>query len=186
MRSSVVLLVALCALGCGGVHLQVRMPWEVRIPRSMRCRLGGAAVRASEEGEGSNLGGGGGSSSSSSSSGMSGAIGKFFGTNRDTPEAQANQREWARQQMNAEVPETTLEGKPLSDRDDLVAQYIVSEREKFGRELDQATAENEVDEWLLKQATLAPAKTTTTDLALAVGVFIAAFGSGLYFANLSS
>ena len=173
MSRNVVLLVAMCGLACGAVHLQVRMPWEVRMARSMRSRLGGAAIRAAEDGK-------------PGSSGMSGAIGKFFGTNRDTPEAQANQRAWAREQMNAEVPDATLDGKPLSDRDDLVAQYMVSEREKFGREIDQATAEAEVDEWLLKQATLAPAKTTTTDLALAVGVFIAAFGSGLYFANLSS
>ena len=31
-------------------------------------------------------------------------------------------------------------------------QYIESERDKFGREVDAATAGREVDEWLLKQA----------------------------------
>ena len=33
-------------------------------------------------------------------------------------------------------------------------QYIESERDKFGREVDAATAGREVDEWLLKQARL--------------------------------
>ena len=38
------------------------------------------------------------------------------------------------------------------------AQYIASEREKFGREVDNATAEREVDEWLLKQARPCPSR----------------------------
>ena len=54
----------------------------------------------------------------------------------------------------------------------MVAKYIVSEKEKFGREIDQATAEAEVDEWLLKQATYAPTKTTNTDLVLAAGALL--------------
>ena len=40
-----------------------------------------------------------------------------------------------------------------------------------------------MDEWLLKQATNASAKTSAVDLALAGAVFVAAFGSGLYFAT---
>ena len=103
-----------------------------------------------------------------------------------TPEAQANQVEWGRQQMDLEVPEQTLTGQAIEDREDFIDQYIASEKAKFDRDIDRATAEAEVDEWLLKQATYAPAQTTSTDLALAVGVFIAAFGAGLYFANNSS
>ena len=37
----------------------------------------------------------------------------------NTPEAQANQLEWARQQMALEVPEETLEGAKIGDRADL-------------------------------------------------------------------
>ena len=88
--------------------------------------------------------------------------------------------------MDMEVPDTTLDGQKLADRADLVAKYIASEKEKFGREIDQATAEAEVDEWLLKQATFAPQKTTNTDLALTAGVFLTTFCAGLYFANMGS
>ena len=42
-----------------------------------------------------------------------------------------------------------------------------------------------MDEWLLKQATYAPAQMSTSDIAVAAGVFLAAFGGGLFFANLS-
>ena len=94
--------------------------------------------------------------------------------------------EWAREQMNMEVPETTLDGAAIGDRDDMVAKYILSEKEKFGRVIDQATAEAEVDAWLLKQATYAPAQTTSVDLAIAGAVFVAAFGAGLYFAAKGS
>ena len=41
-----------------------------------------------------------------------------------------------KQQMALEVPDTTLTGEQISDREDLVAQYIISEKEKFGREID--------------------------------------------------
>lgn len=47
----------------------------------------------------------------------------------------------------------------------------MSEREKFGREIDVATAEREVDEWLLKQVVVAvpyPAPSPRT-LTLALG-----------------
>ena len=66
---------------------------------------------------------------------------------------------------------------------DMVAKYIISEKEKFGREVDQATAEAEVDAWLLKQATFAPSQTSTADIAIAGAVFVAAFASGIYFAG---
>jgi len=108
---------------------------------------------------------------------------RLFKINRNTPEAQANQLQWAREQMDLEIPESTLEGVSISDREDLIMQYVESEKAKFGREIDRATAEAEVDEWLLKQATFAPAKTSGTDLALSALVFVAAFGGGLYFAN---
>jgi hypothetical protein len=85
--------------------------------------------------------------------------------------------------MALEVPEATLAGSAISDREDMIAQYILSEKDKFGRVIDQATAEAEVDEWLLKQATYAPSKTTAADLAVAGAVFVVAFGAGLYFAN---
>ena len=39
-----------------------------------------------------------------------------------------------------------------------------------------------MDEWLLRQATNASAKTSGIDLALAGAVFVAAFGAGLYYA----
>ena len=68
----------------------------------------------------------------------------FFGTNRDTPEARANQAAWAKEQLALEVPDATVDGKAIADRSDLIAQYIASEEEKFGREIDQATAEKEV------------------------------------------
>lgn len=178
---AVALLLLLSVLGCCGLHLHMlRMPWEVRSPRSMRSRLGGAAVRASES---SNDGKEGDSSSSSSGASVGAALSKFFGTNRNTPEAQENQLAWAREQMDMEVPEATLDGQSLADRDDMVAKYIVSEKEKFGREIDQATAEAEVDEWLLKQATYAPGQTSTADLAIAATVFVAAFGAGIFFSK---
>ena len=45
---------------------------------------------------------------------------------------------------------------------------------------------SQVDEWLLKQAVGSTTQTSSTDLALAAGVFLLAFGSGLYFANAGS
>lgn len=107
----------------------------------------------------------------------------FFKINRDTPEAIANQEEWARREMDMEVPEATLTGQEIADREDFIAKYIASEKQKFGREIDRATAELEVDEWLLKQAVNAPAKTSASDLAIAAAVFVAAFSAGLYFAQ---
>ena len=61
--------------------------------------------------------------------------------------------------MDLEVPEATADGASIADREDFINKYMASERSKFGREIDRATAEAEVDEWLLKQATFAPAKT---------------------------
>ena len=61
--------------------------------------------------------------------------------------------------MDMEVPEATTDGVSIADRDDFIEKYIESEKAKFGRDIDRATAEAEVDEWLLKQATFAPAKT---------------------------
>ena len=82
-----------------------------------------------------------------------------------------------------EVPDATVDGDAISDRDDFVQQYIVSEKEKFGREVDQATAEKEVDAWLLKKATNAGSNVDTSDLVVAGAVFVAAFGFSLYFAS---
>ena len=95
----------------------------------------------------------------------------------------ANQVEWARQQMDLEVPEQTVEGTSIADREDLIEQYIASEKAKFGREIDRGTAEAEVDEWLLKQATNATGQTSAFDLVAAAAVFVAAFGAGLFFAQ---
>ena len=66
---------------------------------------------------------------------------------------------------------------------DFVRQYIASEKEKFGREVDEATAEREVDAWLLKQATAAPSQMGGGDIAAAVGVFALAFGSSVFFSG---
>merc|ERR1712194_211400 len=90
------------------------------------------------------------------------ALQSFFKINRDSPEAMANQLEWARKQMDLEVPEQTVAGNDIQGREDFVRQYIESEREKFGRE---------VDEWLLKQATNASTKTSAADIAASVLVF---------------
>jgi hypothetical protein len=109
------------------------------------------------------------------------ALQKLFTTNRNSPEARANQLKWARREMDLEVPSVTLEGTSIQNRDDFVRQYIESEKAKFGREIGLAEAEAEVDAWLLKQATAAPAKTSVLDVASAVLVFVAAFGSGVYF-----
>ena len=150
---------------CGGL----RVLSTTRTRRSMRSRLGGPFVRCmadGEEGEGN---------------GLFGASG-LFGTNRNTPEAMANQREWAREQMALEVPDATVDGASIADREDMIRQYITSEKEKFGRVIDAETAEAEVDEWLLRQATNASAKTSSIDLALAGAVFFLAFGTGLYYA----
>ena len=46
----------------------------------------------------------------------------FFKINRDTPEAKANQIEWARKQMDLEVPEVTAVGNEIQDREDFVRQ----------------------------------------------------------------
>ena len=85
--------------------------------------------------------------------------------------------------MDLEVPDATLDGLSIADRADFVDKYIASERAKFGRQLDRETAEREVDEWLLKQATFAPAKTSSADIAIAAAVFFATFVGGLYFAQ---
>lgn len=120
-----------------------------------------------------------------SSDDTSSPLNKMFGLNRDTPEAKANQLKWAREQMAMEVPNATAGGEGIADRDDFVQKYIASEKEKYGRDIDEATAEREVDAWLLKQATAATSKTTFTDLLVSVLVFAAAFGSGLYFSGNS-
>ncbi|KAL1520461.1 hypothetical protein AB1Y20_022042 [Prymnesium parvum] len=110
----------------------------------------------------------------------SGGIAGFFGINRDTPEAKENQLAWAREQMAYEVPSSTLDGTSIDDREDFVTKYIESEKAKFGRELTREEAEREVDQWLLKQATFAPAKSTAADIFLAVAVFLGAFGVGIF------
>lgn len=46
--------------------------------------------------------------------------------------------------------------------------------------IDQATAEREIDQWLLKQATNASAKTEFSDIALGAFVFLLAFGYGIF------
>lgn len=128
----------------------------------MRARLGQAALMADDKDAG---------------------LFDLFKINRNTPEAKANQLKWAQEQMDLEVPDSTVDGMSIADREDFVVKYIESEKAKFGREIDRTTAEAEVNEWLLKQATYAPAKTSGADLALAALVFIGAFGGGLYFAN---
>ena len=52
----------------------------------------------------------------------------FFKINRDTPEAKANQIEWARKQMDLEVPEVTAAGNEIQDREDFVRQACDSSR----------------------------------------------------------
>ena len=76
----------------------------------------------------------------------------MLGINKNSPEAKRNQLEWARTQMDLEMPTETADGAGIQDKADFVRQYIASEKEKFGREIDEATAEAEVDAWLLKQA----------------------------------
>jgi len=166
-RQQVPLLLLLLLLDLAwGLRFPAQAPWAG--PRSMRGRHGRAAVRLAEEDGGQS------------------PLANFFKTNRDTPEAKANQMKWAREQMALEVPDETLEGSKIADREDLIAQYIESERAKFGREIERATAEAEVDAWLLKQATFAPAQTSTADLAIAATVFLATFGVGLFVANQGS
>ena len=164
---SLLLLLLACILGiASSLHLSApRVPWRHRPARSMRGRHVRAAADGGED----------------SKPGID--LSKLFGTNRNTPEAQAFQREWARQQMALEVPDETADGSAISDREDFVRQYIASEREKFGREIDQETAEKEVDEWLLKQATFAPSKVDSSDIAIAAAVFFASLFLGLYFAQ---
>ena len=173
-RSPLLLLLLLCAVE--GLQVLPRAHWAA--PLNMRSRLLRHAVKMSSDEDGS---------SEQPSGGEKGDAASFFKglftTNRDTPEAMANQRAWARQQMDLEVPDATLSGDSIADRAEFVRKYIENEKEKFGRDVDQATAEKEVDEWLLKQATYAPAQTSTADLALAAAVFVGAFGAGLFFAN---
>jgi hypothetical protein len=173
-RPLLVLLVALSA--AMALQLVPRGPPWVAAARSMRGRLGGAAVRCSDGDDDAAAGAGG-------EEGIGGRFKQFFGTNRNSPEALANQEKWAREQMALEVPKATATGSEIADREDFIRQYIVSEQERFGREIDRATAETEVDEWLLKQATNASTQTTSADLAIAGAVFVAAFGLGLYFAG---
>lgn len=111
------------------------------------------------------------------------ALLKLLTTNRNSAAARANQLKWAQEQMAAEMPEKTIDGMDIGDKEDFIRKYIESEKEKFGRELEWDEASREVDAWLLKQATFAPSKTSTTDLGLSVLVFLLAFGGGLFFAN---
>ena len=104
-------------------------------------------------------------------------------TNRDSPEARKNQLEWARAQMDMQVPGATLDGASIEDREDFVTQYIASEKEKFGRELTRDEAAAEVDEWLLAQATSASTNLDKSDVGLGAVVFLAVFAAGLYFAQ---
>ena len=106
-----------------------------------------------------------------------------FKTNRDSPEARKNQLEWARAQMDMQVPAATLDGASIEDREDFVTQYIASEKEKFGRELTRDEAAAEVDEWLLAQATSASTNLDKSDVGLGAVVFLAVFAAGLYFAQ---
>ena len=106
-----------------------------------------------------------------------------FKTNRDSPEARKNQLEWARAQMDMQVPGATLDGASIEDREDFVTQYIASEKEKFGRELTRDEAAAEVDEWLLAQATSASTNLDKSDVGLGAVVFLAVFAAGLYFAQ---
>ena len=107
----------------------------------------------------------------------------IFKTNRDSPEARKNQLEWARAQMDMQVPGATLDGASIEDREDFVTQYIASEKEKFGRELTRDEAAAEVDEWLLAQATSASTNLDKSDVGLGAVVFLAVFAAGLYFAQ---
>jgi hypothetical protein len=105
----------------------------------------------------------------------------LFEINRNTPEARANQRAWAKREMESALPNATLDGIPVQDRDDMVEQYIVSERQKFDREITREVAEFEVDAWLLKQATLRPSQMNRGDAIAAVAVFFGAFALQLWY-----
>lgn len=172
-RAPLLLLLLLCV--ASGLQVLPRAPWSQR--STMRSRLLRHAVKMSDDSGDSKSGG------SSSNDEGGGFLKGLFTTNRNTPEAMANQREWARQQMDLEVPDATLSGDSINDREDLIIKYIASEKDKFGRDIDRATAEQEVDEWLLKQATYAPGQTSTADLAIAATVFVAAFGAGIFFSK---
>ena len=89
------LLLLLCVALCGGF----RMHTGTVTRRSMRSRLGHAFVRCAEDGE------------------SPGLLKGLFTTNRDTPEAMANQIEWAREQMALEVPDATVDGSTIADRE---------------------------------------------------------------------
>ena len=106
---------------------------------------------------------------------------RLFEINRNTPEALANQRAWAKREMESALPNLTLDGVPVQDRDDMVEQYIVSERQKFDREITREVAEFEVDAWLLKQATLRPSQMNRADAIAAVAVFFGAFALQLWY-----
>ena len=93
-----------------------------------------------------------------------------FKTNRDSPEARKNQLEWARAQMDMQVPGATLEWTTL------VKAHVPAELTR-----DEAAAE--VDEWLLAQATSASTNLDKSDVGLGAVVFLAVFAAGLYFAQ---
>jgi len=158
------LLLATILCCTSSLRLAPRTPYAMR---SMRSRQGRAALGMAADDGG-------------------GPFGNFFKTNRDTPEAIENQMRWGREQLDLEVPDATADGDAIANREDMIEKYIISEKEKFNRDIDRATAEREVDEWLLQQATNAAAKTSPTDVAAAVIVFFAAFASGLYFAAQNS
>ena len=103
MRILVVLAVLLGV--CGGLHLHSG-PRRAMGRRASARRLGRAFVRAAADGEKEGEEDGG-------------FLKELFTTNRDSPEARANQLEWAREQMALEVPDATLSGDKISDRDDL-------------------------------------------------------------------
>jgi hypothetical protein len=159
-----------CVSALTYVHAGAGHPVAAYLPghsasRSLRSRHARAAMQADDD-DASPLGG----------------LQKALGINRDAPEARANQMEWARQQMDLEVPDATLEGKSIENRADFIAQYIQSEKEKFGREIDESAAAEEVDAWLLSQATNASSKSSPMDAVAAVAVFLLAFGGTIFMA----
>jgi hypothetical protein len=144
---------------------------------------------------------------------------------RDVSDAWAGwRRGWVGIQPSAPVVRVLHPHHHSSRVQDFIEKYMLSEKDKFGRDVTREEAEKEIDAWLLRsavmrthvgwsciplvewvlraecvvmaighsapsrqpsamlrrKATFAPQQTTSTDLALAIAVFIVTFGSGLF------
>lgn len=199
-----VLVLSLASSASGYVHSSPRNRGMVRTPRSMRSRQIIAAMRTNETASSGVLGllGINRDSPEAKANQLAWAREQMNAEVRQQPLSAVQHRELqlSRSRMahpapvrtrqcsllkpcpgRAQMPEQTVDGQSIEGRDDFVQQYIASEKEKFGRDVDLATAEREVDAWLLKQATAAPSKMGAGDVAAAVLVFVVAFGASLYF-----